>query len=140
MDEIDNAKRLNRQLAARCLVRVQDAEARIAKEGTSEALETELAAARYDYEAALKELKELDRLAGKALAADAQAVMSDDSDDLVQRALDNARDHIANLGAQVKLNDELAPAPEPAATPEDPDEAARKQFEALRSGTPKKTL
>jgi len=142
MDEIDNAKRLNRQLAAKCLVRVQDAEARIAKEGSSEALETELAAARYDYEAAMKELKELDRLAGQAQVLEAKALVTDDP--LIrspeQVALDNVRDHIANLGAQVKLGEDMAPAPEPTAPAEDPEEAARKQFEALRSAKPKKTL
>jgi hypothetical protein len=142
-DAVDEAKRLNRQLAARCLVRVQDAEQAIKTLGDSEARQTELIAAKYDYDAAMKELRELDRLAGQAMVADANAAVSpsDGGEDYVQRALDNVRDHAASLDAQVKLADELAPAqPAPAAPPEDPEEAARKQFEALRANKPKKTL
>jgi len=138
-DAVDEAKRLNRQLAARCLVRVQEAEEAIKTLGDSEARQTELAAAKYDYDAAMKELRELDRLAGQAMTADAHAAVSTEGDDYVQRALDNVRDHAANLQAQVKLADELAPA-QPAAPPDDPEEAARKQFEALRANKPKKTL
>lgn len=130
-EAVDEAKRLNRQLAAKCLVRVQDVEAKIAKTGSTEALETELAAARYDYDAAMKELKELDRLGAKAQALEAKQLVADDP--LIrsseQVALDNVRDHIANLDAQVKVNDEL-----------DADEAARNEFEVLRAGKPKKTL
>jgi hypothetical protein len=135
MDEIDNAKRLNRQLAAKCLVRVQELEARSAN---GEPVDTELAAARYDYEAALQELKQLDRLAGQAQVLAAKQIVADDGgDDLVQRALDNAREHIADLDAQVKLGEELAPPKPP--PPANPDEAARNEFEALRT-KPKKTL
>ncbi len=138
-EAVDEAKRLNRQLAARCLVRVQEAEQAIAKLGETEERKIALAAAKHDYEAAMTELRELDRLATKALAADAQAIISDDGDPLVQRALDNVRDHAASLDAQVRLGEELAPTA-PSAPTEDPDEAARKQFEALRAGKPKKTL
>src|SRR5437660_4330287 len=73
-DAVDEAKRRNRQLAARCLVRVQDVEAQIARSGSSEALDTELAAAKYDYNAALAELKELDRLGAKAEALEARTI------------------------------------------------------------------
>ena len=141
-DAVDEAKRLNKQLAARCLVRVQEAEEAIAKLGDSEERQTALAAAKYDLDAAMKELRELDRLAGQAMVADANAAVSgeDVGEDYVQRALDNVRDHAANLQAQVKLADELAPAQPVAGPPEDPEEAARKAFEALRAGKPKKTL
>src|SRR4051812_30721005 len=115
-EAVDEAKRLNRQLAARCLVRVQEAEDAIKTLGDSEPRQTDLAAAKYDYEAAMKELRELDRLAGQALTADAHAAVSGDGNDYVQRALDNVRDHAASLDAQVKLGDELAPpTPAPAA-------------------------
>jgi hypothetical protein len=58
-----------------------------------------------------------------------------------ENALDNVRDHIANLDAQVRLGEELSPtqAPAPAAASEDPEAAARREFEALRT-KPKKTL
>jgi hypothetical protein len=137
-DAVDEAKRLNRQLAARRLVQLEDLKARGAPDD-------EIAAAKYDYEQALAELKELDRLGAQAETLAARSIMNDIDGDPVLRspeqvALDNVRDHIANLGAQVKVGEELAGTPAAAPAPaEDPDEAARKQFEALRA-KPKKTL
>jgi hypothetical protein len=152
-DAVDEAKLRNRQLAARHLVHVQDLEAEIAKlapdDPRLETMTTELAAAKYDYQQALTELKELDRLAAQAQTLEARSIMSSIDGDPVLRsaeqvALDNVRDHVANLDAQVKLSEELgerAPAAAPAAKPtrEEADDAARKEFEALRT-KPKKTL
>ena len=141
----------NRQLAARHLVHVQDVEAELAKlapdDPQREALATELAAAKSDYQAALAELKELDRLRGKAQTLEARGIVASIEGDPVLRtpeqiALDNVREHAANLDAQVRLGEELGESPPaPAAPPsrEDADDAARREFEALRA-KPKKTL
>lgn len=158
MDAVAEAITRNRQLAARCLVRVQDAEAELAKlkaagadDARIEATSSELAAARYDYNAALAELKELERLAGKAQSLEAQSIAAAIAGDPVVRsaeqlALDHAREHIADLDAQVRLGSELgnaaaSPAPATPSPPsrEDADDAARREFEALRA-KPKKTL
>ncbi len=151
IDAVDEAMRRNRQLAARHLVHVEDLEAELAKlaadDPRRDALATELAAARADYQAALAELKELDRLRGQARTLDARGIAASIGGDPVLRtpeqiALDHVREHAANLDAQVRLGEELgerphAPAPPPSR--EDADEAARREFEALRA-KPKKTL
>jgi hypothetical protein len=145
-----------RQVAASKLVRKQELEEAIARlraaGATDEQLEqetTELAAVTSDYEASLKELAELKKLGGQARVGEARATVAaaTASDPLIQSpeeiALDNARAHIRDLDAQLKLEDELAP-PAPAAAPaaptEDPEETARKKFEELRANRPKKTF
>jgi hypothetical protein len=114
----------------------------------------ELGAAREDLRAAKAELGDLDRLATRAAGADAQAIAAEvlGGDPLIRSAeeiaLDNARGHIADLDAQIRLGDELAPtpaAPAPAVAKMDEDEA-RRRFEELRAakagptGPKKKTL
>jgi hypothetical protein len=162
-EAVAEAITMNKRLAARHLVHVEELDAEIAalkreREAADAdraaqiderlaAATTELAAAKLDYKAALAELAELDRLRGKAQAADARSIVADIQGDPVVRsaeqiALDNVREHAADLDAHLKLAEELGekpPAPAPKPSAEEADEAARREFEALRS-KPKKTL
>jgi hypothetical protein len=184
-DAVAEAKIQNRRLAAKYLVRAEELERELVKlrkdredaaadAELSQALDakiaattTEFLAAKHDYEAALAELGELDRLGAKAKTLEAQAIAASVTGDPVIRsaeqiALDNVREHAKNLDAQVRLDEELggkpAAAPPPKLSREDADAAALREFEALRnrktappapegepesappSGQPKKTL
>jgi hypothetical protein len=144
----------NRQLAAKLLVRAQDLEAELARlapdDPRREAATIELGAAKHDYQAALAELNELERLRGQAQTLEARSIVASVDRDPFERsaeqiALDNVREHAANLDAEVRLGEELGGAPAQAAppppppSPEQADDAARREFEALRA-KPKKTL
>jgi hypothetical protein len=151
-DAISEALALNRRLAATLLVRKQELEAAPPSAGVT----AELEGVERDYRAALAEIDALRRLGANAGAIDARAVVAGvmERDPVLQsheeRALDAARAHIAELGAQAELGagpgDETAETAEAPAKPlsrEDADAQARSEFEALRArkqGTPKKTL
>ena len=124
----------------------QELEARIAaKAGELSLVEGEL-------QSALRELSDLERLGRDARAAAARAtIAAARGDDPILRSpeedvLDRVRAHAAALEAEARLGAELAekpaeaaPAPDRKPTREEADEAARAEFEALRS-RPKKTL
>lgn len=108
----------NKQLAARLRVRYDELGQALGKlaadDPRREQLTIELAAAKHDYQAAIAELGELDRLRSQAQVADARAIVDSEDDPNIAAALANVREHAANLDAQVKLDDELAdPAPPP---------------------------
>ena len=147
-DAISEALALNRRLAATLLVRKQELEA-----AGDPSLAAELAGVEHDYRAALAEIDALRRLGADAGAIDARAVVAGvmERDPVLQtneeRALDAARAHIAELGAEAELGatpgDEPAEAAEAAPLAERADAQARSEFEALRArrqGPPKKTL
>jgi hypothetical protein len=131
-DAVREAMLRNKQLAARHLVRKQDLEAELAKlraqrDGIDASLAadpavveldariadrtTQLQAATYDYQQAMNELGELDRLGTKALGLDARTIAASGSDPLIrsneQIALDNVRERGADLDANDKLAQEL---------------------------------
>jgi hypothetical protein len=114
-----------------------------AKRDELDVLEGRIAAAR-------GELKNLDGLKGEAARTAAQAATvaaGIGADPLIrspeQIALDNARSHVADLDAQVKVNDELAletTAPAPSDLKQKmTDDEARRQFEEMRANRPKKS-
>ena len=132
-DAVREAVTRYKQLAARHLAHKQELEAEVAKlkqqrdEVASIAppellaevdariadRTTKLQAATYDYNQAMKELGELDRLNTKALGADAREIVASIHGDPMERsaeqiALDNVREHIGNLDAEANLNRELA--------------------------------
>lgn len=138
-DAVRAAKAQNQRLAASCLVRKESLAADLAnlekQKASAAALATssdpetrreasdilriveqrivdkqsELATADTDLEQALGELRELDKLAGKAAAADAAAIAASalGGDPILRSpeeiALDNARGHIARLEAQTRM-------------------------------------
>jgi hypothetical protein len=165
-DAVRDARIANKQLAAKHLARKQDLEAELAKlRGQRDSFDaaadptlaadfdariadrtTQLQAATYDYQQALKELGELDRLATKALGLDARVIAASGTDPLIrsneQIALDNVRERGAELDAHGKLDQELAEldgsaapklAPTPKPSREAADAAAKAEFEALRA-------
>ena len=93
------------------------------------ALTTELAAVDADLTAARAELGKLKKLGADASLAEARAAVASataERDPLIRTpeeiALDNVREHIADLDAQARINKELAEAvTEPAAPPPKPD-------------------
>jgi hypothetical protein len=166
-DAVREAMMRNKQLAARHLVRKQELEAELAKlrsqrEGIDASLAadpavveldariadrtTQLQAATYDYQQALDELGELDRLGTKALGLEARTIAASGRDPLIrsneQIALDNVRERGADLDAHDKLAQELGeldgsapPKVAPAAKPtrEQADANAAAEFAALRA-------
>lgn len=160
-DAVREAMTRNKQLAARHLVRRQELEAEVGKlrrerdevAGVADPdllaqldariadRTTQLQAATYDYQQAIAELGELDRLGTKALGADARAIVASIHGDPMIRsaeqiALDNVREHAADLDAHDKLAAELGerpPVAAPAPSREDADAAAREAFAALRA-------
>jgi hypothetical protein len=159
-DAIAEALALNRRLAATLLVRKQELEAALAAAPGDEraaGLTAELEGVERDYQSALKEIQELRKLGANAGAIDARAVVASvtNRDPVLQsneeRALDAARAHIAELGAEAALGDALDDELEPATAPtaraaapkplsrDDADAQARSEFEAMRArrqGTP----
>ena len=147
MDAVTEAIVRTKRLAAQHLVRKEDLEAELGRLAAgdpriAEVAKTELAAATQDYRDALAELATLDDLGRQARQAEARAIAGSVSGDplirtLEEQALDNAREHLADLDAQSRLSDELggsprsAPAPKPSR--EQADAAARLEFEALRA-------
>ena len=171
-DAVREAIMRNKQLAAKHLVRKRELEVEVAKyqqerddvaniappdllaelDARIADRRTKLQAATYDYQQAMKELGELDRLTTQAIGGEARALAHSIHGDGVVRtneqiALDNVREHIGNLVAGETLDRELAdlegptvPARPPVAA-EDADAAAKAEFEALRTKPPaKKTL
>src|SRR4051812_13944902 len=111
-DAIAEALALNRRLAAKLLVRKQELEAALAAgpgDAQAAGLTAELEGVERDYRAALAEVAELRRLGANAGAIDARVVVAGimDRDPVLQsdeeRALDAARAHIAELGAEAEL-------------------------------------
>jgi hypothetical protein len=158
-DAVAVALAKNKQLAASCLVRKQDAEAELAKlraakeqglddpalDARIEAAAADVADADVQLAAALDEMKKLRALAAQAPSGAAIAAAAK-PDEIIQtleeQALDNVRAHIAEQDAQARLGAELSgePAPQPAAAKPSPkqkaDEAeaeARRKFEEMRA-------
>jgi hypothetical protein len=147
-DAVADALALNKRLAANLLVRKQELEAELAAgppdEAAAERLNAELALVNADYQKALAELAELRRLGGEASVNAARAVVSAalNPDPLLQsheeRALENARAGLAELGVEAELAGEP---PAPPRSREQADADARAEFEALRARRDgKKTL
>ena len=106
-----------------------------------QAAETALAAAQVDLDAALKEVAEVQRLGHQIPAATLPAVDDPFVPSAEDIALENVRDHLRDLEAQVRLSSELGEAPPaapPAPTREEADAAALAEFEALRARRDKK--
>jgi hypothetical protein len=143
-DDIARAVALNKKLAAARLVRKEELEAELAalarREAAGEdvaarvaAASDELASVNAEYRAALAEIAELRKLAGRAGAPPVAGL--EDDDPLVQSAedaaLDRARAHIQELDAQAQLGGSATPAAPP--SKQQADDEARARFEELRA-------
>jgi hypothetical protein len=147
-DAVGKALVLNRRLAATKLVRKEELEAELARlRGGSdpdaaqiEALEGELAETEAALQAALAEIRELERM-GRGIdagVARAQVDAALNPDPVLKSpeedALDRVREHIGGLDAEVRLADELAERPRARpATQDEADAEARAKFEELRA-------
>lgn len=156
MGAVAEAMALTKRLAASSLVKKQGLEAELAElqrrrarvddgaaagelDAAIQAVTGELAVADASYRSALKEIDELKKLAGKARIADAGAGAGSlaPADPLIrsleEQALDNARGHLAELEAQLRLEEELGGTAARPPTREDSDAQARSEFEARRA-------
>jgi hypothetical protein len=138
-DAVARAVAANRKLAASLLVRKQELEA-------AGAPTPELAAVEAQLKAALAELAQLQKLGKDLPAAEARALVqaAAESDPLIrtpeERALDNARAHLAELEGGLRLSEELAdrPAAPRPPTPAEAEADARIELERLRAKLPPK--
>jgi hypothetical protein len=180
-DSVDEAVALQRKLAAGTLRRVEELQAEVDKRTRDRAsldglpddpavtslrndldakladLNRELALAREQLGAAREEIKALGRLDARSDMAMVEGLMAEDPVIRTpeQIALDNVREHVKNVDAQVRVGKELAALEQPERAPpaaapgkpsrEEADAQAKAEFEALRAarmgdGKPKKTL
>lgn len=128
-DAIAEAVALSRKLAASHLVRRDEIDADLAAapdEARRAALQAERATVEADLQAALREIKELQRLANTADAAVVPGVGIEEdplTPSAETAALENVRAHIRSLESQVRVNDELRKVDDPGAhdAPDRPD-------------------
>jgi hypothetical protein len=156
MDAVARAVAQTRRLAASRLVRKEERETELARRradrttvGDSELageidariteLVGELATVDEELKRALAELADLGKLGDQARLAGARALVASVEGDPVIRspeemALDNVREHLAELRGRARLSEELGekPAPPPSSR-EDADAAALREFQELRA-------
>jgi len=143
-DALSKAVALNKKLAAGLLVRKEELEAEIARVqaagGAFDALATDLASVQQQLAAAMAEIAELKKLAERRGVSASAIGLDEDpvAPSLEQAALQRARDGINELDAQAGLSPSTAAStPPPKPSREEAEEQARKEFEALRSQSPK---
>lgn len=168
-DAIGAAKAQNQRLAASCMVRKEALAADIAtldrqKASAAELArssdpktsmeatailrtieerltekQSELASADHDLKQALGEVRELEKLGGRAVAIDARVIAASalPGDPFVrspeERALDNARSHIASLEAQTRLEHDMGVTEATTAAPLMTEAEARAKLEEMRA-------
>jgi hypothetical protein len=153
-DALAEAMALTKKLAAGRLARrdaLEEELTRLEAEGAPAeriaAVSAELAGVKGELASAIAEIKELERLAGVERANAARVISGEIGGDPIIRtaeetALDNVREHLKDLEAEIKLADELAPTQEkqePPTSREDGDAKALAEFQERRSKS-KKTL